>query len=73
MLRQLQSKIGVTWCRLTHESLTWPVHGHYACRTCGRRYPAFPEAPVELKEAVSRRASVLPRRIGSATAWLSRA
>jgi hypothetical protein len=38
-------KIGTVWCRLRHESLMWPVHGYYRCRSCGRRYPAFPEAP----------------------------
>jgi hypothetical protein len=27
------------WCRLMHASVTWPVGGHYACRTCGRQYP----------------------------------
>jgi hypothetical protein len=46
MLRGLGSKVGTVWCSLTHESLMWPVHGRYECRTCGRRYPAFAEAPV---------------------------
>jgi hypothetical protein len=46
MLRGLRSKVGTVWCNLTHESLMWPVHGHYKCRTCGRRYPAFAEPPV---------------------------
>ncbi len=46
MSRGLRSKIGTAWCSLTHESLMWPVHGHYECRTCGRRYPAFAEPPV---------------------------
>ena len=46
MFRELRSRIGVIWCSLTHKSLTWPVHGHYACRTCGRRYPAFADASI---------------------------
>jgi hypothetical protein len=27
------------WCKAMHESLMWPSHGHYECRTCGREYP----------------------------------
>ena len=46
MFRQLQSRIGAAWCSFTHESVMWPMHGHYECRTCGRRYPAFAEATV---------------------------
>ncbi len=33
------NKLGEIWCRLMHESPMWPIHGHYECRTCGRRYP----------------------------------
>lgn len=46
MLRELQSRIGTAWCLATHKSVMWPVHGHFQCRTCGRRYPAFAETPV---------------------------
>lgn len=46
MFRKLWWTIGTNWCSLTHESLMWPVHGHYECRRCGRRYPAFAEAPI---------------------------
>src|ERR1035437_3592700 len=31
--------IGDLWCRLMHSSIMWPVHGYYACATCGRLYP----------------------------------
>jgi hypothetical protein len=31
--------IGNLWCKLLHNRTTWPMHGHYACRLCGRRYP----------------------------------
>src|SRR5271166_6336418 len=44
MLRELRWTIGTIWCKLKHDSLMWPVHGHYQCRTCGRHYPAFAEA-----------------------------
>jgi hypothetical protein len=46
MLSQFRWKAGTVWCGLIHESVLWPVHGHYECRTCGRRYPAFSDAPV---------------------------
>jgi hypothetical protein len=32
-------KLGVLWCAFMHESSTWPIHGEYRCRTCGRHYP----------------------------------
>ena len=46
MLSRFQSKIGALWCSLAHESVMWPVHGHYECRACGRKYPVFAEALV---------------------------
>lgn len=27
---------GEAWCRTTHDDITWPQHGHYNCRRCGR-------------------------------------
>lgn len=45
MLRQVGSKMGILWCNLAHDSLMWPAHGQYECRSCGRRYPAFGEPP----------------------------
>jgi len=44
MFKELRSRLGTIWCKFRHESLMWPVHGHYQCRTCGRYYPAFAEA-----------------------------
>jgi hypothetical protein len=76
MFRQVQSRIGTIWCSLTHESLLWPAHGHYQCRTCGRCYPAFAEAPLRgrAKEiVVSSGVSELPARAPAVAAWLSRA
>jgi len=26
------------WCEVMHDSLTWPIHGYYECRACGRRH-----------------------------------
>ena len=46
MFKKLQGDIGMAWCRMMHQSVMWPVHGQYECRICGRRYPAFAEAPV---------------------------
>ncbi len=34
----LSETIGTIWCRLIHDSPTWPIHGHYHCRTCRRTY-----------------------------------
>ena len=45
MFKELQTRIGVIWCGLAHKSVMWPAHGHYTCRTCGRRYIAFAEPP----------------------------
>lgn len=45
MLRDLRSNLGTAWCELMHDSVMWPVHGQYECRTCGRHYTALPEAP----------------------------
>lgn len=51
MFKKLQSSIGTGWCTLIHKSIMWPAHGHYQCRTCGRRYPAFANvATASLKE-----------------------
>ena len=51
MLSRLQLIIGKIWCSVAHQSVMWPVHGHYECRTCGRCYPAFAETP--LRAAIS--------------------
>src|SRR5260370_42483981 len=31
-------KLGTLWCEIMHDSATWPIHGRYQCRTCGRLY-----------------------------------
>jgi hypothetical protein len=45
MFQEFQSSVGVLWCSLAHESVMWPIHGHYECRSCGRRYDAFAAVP----------------------------
>jgi hypothetical protein len=75
MSSQFQSRIDTVWCRLMHESILWPIHSHYECRTCGRRYPALVAAPTAgspEREAASR-ALPLPIKAPAATAWFSRA
>jgi hypothetical protein len=26
------------WCKAMHDSVMWPIDGHYVCRACGCRY-----------------------------------
>jgi hypothetical protein len=75
MFSQLPSRIDAVWCRLMHESIMWPIHSHYECRTCGRRYPAFAEAPTagSPERVATSRALPVPVKAPGATAWFSRA
>ena len=69
MFKQLLSKIGTGWCSFAHEYVMWPIHGHYECRTCGRRYPVPAETavPPGRAKAVSSGAPRLsPRPSGAA-------
>jgi hypothetical protein len=34
----LLDKLSNVWCTLMHDSLSWPIRGHYTCLTCGRRH-----------------------------------
>ena len=52
MFKKLRLSIGNLWCSLAHRSVMWPVHGYYACRTCGRCYPAFGAAPSRVAASV---------------------
>ncbi len=29
---------GEAWCRAMHRDVTWPKHGRYHCRRCGRAF-----------------------------------
>ena len=60
MFSRFQSSMGTLWCSLAHESVMWPLHGHYECRTCGRRYAAFEEALVASRAGESTGAVQLP-------------
>jgi hypothetical protein len=71
MFIRLQSRIGTLWCSLVHESVTWPIHSEFECRSCGRRYAAFAEPPIA-NSAVSR-SPQSRANARSATASLSRA
>jgi hypothetical protein len=31
-------RLGDLWCTLMHDSMSWPIHGHYTCLTCGRQH-----------------------------------
>jgi hypothetical protein len=73
MFRELQWELGAIWCSLMHESVMWPVHGHYECRTCGRRYPAFAEAPIAGRPGETASASQLPARARGVTVGVNHA
>ena len=34
----LTKRLAELWCDFMHDSVMWPIHGHYECRTCGRQY-----------------------------------
>jgi len=34
----LMKRLAELWCDFMHDAPTWPIHGHYECRTCGRRF-----------------------------------
>lgn len=36
---KITKTVGRLWCQLVHNAATWPIHGHYRCRTCRRQYP----------------------------------
>jgi hypothetical protein len=38
-MRALWNRAAIGWCRTFHPEPFWPVHGHYFCRACLRRYP----------------------------------
>jgi hypothetical protein len=37
-VRQSWNQIASMWCAVVHEAATWPIHGHYRCPKCNRRY-----------------------------------
>lgn len=43
-LREGIGRLRVKWCRTMHGDITWPHHGHYRCKSCGREY-AVPWGP----------------------------
>ena len=59
-------KLGSLWCVVMHDSPTWPIHGEYRCRTCGRQFPVpwaaeiSVRAPLLRRPSTSFRSAVLP-------------
>jgi len=51
-MKTLSSKLASAWCRLTHGSPMWPIHGQYRCPTCFRAYPVTWEAAPEASRPV---------------------
>ena len=44
-------KLGSLWCVVMHDSPTWPIHGEYRCRTCGRQFPVPWAAEISMRAA----------------------
>ena len=58
--------IGNLWCKLTHKGTTWPIHGQYECRICGRRYPVpweFRELSYDLNDSAMEAESPWRKRL----------
>ena len=34
----LMRRLRELWCKRMHDSVMWPIDGHYECRVCGCRY-----------------------------------
>lgn len=44
----LLDQLGRAWCYYMHEEITWPVNGHYRCRSCLREWPVPWESPAQV-------------------------
>ena len=56
----LFDKMGTLWCRTMHNSIMWPMHGRYQCRTC-LRYHVIPwEGKVNPQPETSPQTSPVP-------------
>jgi len=33
----MMKRLKELWCEMMHDSMMWPIHGHYDCRACGHR------------------------------------
>ncbi|MCC7499810.1 MAG: hypothetical protein IT160_19680 [Bryobacterales bacterium] len=53
-LSKMMSKMGDVWCDVVHDNASWPVQGHYYCKTCWRAHRVpwalAPTAAVERRE-----------------------
>ena len=48
-------RVAELWCKMMHRAPMWPSHGHYRCRTCGRRYPVPWERDHPVGDATAQR------------------
>ena len=37
-MRELGRRFSAGWCRTFHPKPFWPIHGHYQCPACMRKY-----------------------------------
>ncbi len=48
-MKNVVSRVGGAWCRLTHPTPMWPVQGYYRCPKCLRSFPVPWERPLPVK------------------------
>jgi len=74
-------KIVALWCSQMHGSPLWPIHGHYQCRVCGRRYRVSWAEPASVRPTPMRAAHCWkllcrsfhrPWRIANRGSWFAR-
>jgi len=53
-------RLGVLWCTFMHNAPTWPIHGQYECRTCGRHYRVPWAGPVTVLSLILMLTVLLP-------------
>jgi len=72
MFKRVWEQAGETWCKLAHPEPMWPIHGHYQCPECLRRYPVPWESearagqtpvPIHLARQLAGRASAGARAV----------
>lgn len=60
-MRQRWNQISEWWCMRMHDSVMWPSHGQYRCRTCMREYAVqFESTPRRERE-----------QAGTLTGWVA--
>jgi hypothetical protein len=59
-MRERMQRLGEIWCGVMHDEPMWPVHNHYECRRCGRRYRVAWTPAVAMRPARPARAESAP-------------